>query len=70
VESDTNSPKRRRQCPICASRELTRLDGHWLEKIIDRVAGIRKYKCFMCGHVFELRVTREVKARARSVSDD
>jgi hypothetical protein len=70
VESTKQPLKRRKSCPICASEELTPLDGTFFEKVLDRVIGLRKYRCFMCGHVFEGKRSKSGKTHARAASDD
>jgi hypothetical protein len=70
VELTKRPLKRRKCCPICASEELTPLDGTFFEKVVDRVIGLRKYRCFMCGHVFEAKRSKYGKAQVRSASDD
>lgn len=69
VTSTEHPQKRRKSCPICASEELIALDGTFFEKAIDRFIGLRKYRCFMCGHVFEAKRSKHSRSRAREAAD-
>jgi DNA-directed RNA polymerase subunit RPC12/RpoP len=47
-----SATKRRHRCPVCGSKEITRMSHDWRAKLTAWFLGAHKFKCFVCGHQF------------------